>query len=152
MKKKKRFLNMDERNRNIAFRVIAIMYFLTILSLQGIAIYRQFVLGQDISDFEDVAIVLTVNSLFLIAALLYFGAIPLQKIKIRTVLAGYGLILVLGSIFIYLKYNVFLKDGLSLSALFDKFIIVAAVSGLLVLFWVLLSVMGKRRLEKELED
>lgn len=152
MKKKKRFLNMDERNRNIAFRVIAIMYFLTILSLQGIAIYRQFVLGQDISDFEDVAIVLTVNSLFLIAALLYFGAIPLQKIKIRTILAGYGLILVLGSIFIYLKYNVFLKDGLSLSALFDKFIIVAAVSGLLVLFWVLLSVMGKRRLEKELED
>ena len=143
---------MDERDRNIAFRVIAIMYFLTILSLQGIAIYRQFVLGQDISDFEDVAIVLTVNSLFLIAALLYFGAIPLQKIKIRTILAGYGLILVLGSIFIYLKYNVFLKDGLSLSALFDKFIIVAAVSGLLVLFWVLLSVMGKRRLEKELED
>jgi len=55
-------------------------------------------------------------------------------------------------IFVYLKYNVFLEDGLSLSALFNKFIIVAAVSGLLVLFWVLLSVMGQRRMDKELED
>lgn len=143
---------MDERNRSIALRVIAIMYFLTILSLQGITIYRQFALGQDIRDFEDVAIILTVNALFLIAALLYFGAIPLQKIKTGTILLGYALILILGSIFIYLKYNVFLKDGLSLSALLDKFLIVAAVSGLLVLFWVLFSFMGKRRQKQELEE
>lgn len=143
---------MDERNRSVALRVIAIMYFLTILSLQGIIIYRQFVLGQDIHDFEDIAVVLTVNSLFLIAALLYFGAIPLQKIRIRSILLVYALILILGSIFVYLKYNVFLEDALSLSALFNKFIIVAAVSGLLVLFWVLLSIMGKRKMEKELED
>ena len=81
MKNRKPFLNMDERNKQIAYKVIAIMYFLTIIAIQGIVIYRQFVLGQEIYDFEDIAIIMTINSLFLITALLYFGAIPVQKIK-----------------------------------------------------------------------
>ena len=70
-KDKKPFLNMDERNRQVAGRIIAIMYFLTIISMQFILIYRQFVLGQEIQEFEDIAIITTVNSLFLISALLY---------------------------------------------------------------------------------
>ena len=36
MKKGKPFLNMDERNKQVAYRVMAIMYLLTILALQGI--------------------------------------------------------------------------------------------------------------------
>ena len=47
-KDKKPFLNMDERNRQVAGRIIAIMYFLTIISMQFIVIYRQFVLGQEL--------------------------------------------------------------------------------------------------------
>jgi len=53
MKSKKPFLNMDERNKAIAGMVIATMYFLTIIALQGVIIYRQFALGQSIYDFED---------------------------------------------------------------------------------------------------
>ena len=85
-KTKKPFLNMDERNKQIAYKVISIMYFLTIIAMQGILLYRQFVLGQEIGDFEDIAIIVTINSLFLVSALLYFGAIQPRKLKITTIL------------------------------------------------------------------
>ena len=152
MKTNKLFLNMDERNKLIAYKVIAIMYFLTIIAIQGVVIYRQFVLGQSIYDFEDIAIIMTFNSLFLITALLYFGAIPLQKIKLRVVLQFYASIIVLGSIFTYAKYNIFQSPGLSFEQLFDKLVAIFSISGLIVLFWALFSILGKRKLNKELED
>ena len=152
MKTNKLFQNMDERNKLIAYKVIAIMYFLTIIAIQGVVIYRQFVLGQSIYDFEDIAIIMTFNSLFLITALLYFGAIPLQKIKLRVVLQFYAGIIVLGSIFTYAKYNIFQSPGLSFEQLFDKLVAIFSISGLIVLFWVLFSILGRRKLNKELED
>ena len=152
MKKSKSFLNMDERNMQVAYRIMSIMYVLTIMALQGIVIYRQFALGQSIRDFEDIAILMTVNSLFLISALLYFGAIPVQKLKIKTILASYAAIIVLGTIFVYAKYNIFQSPGLSFKELFDKLIITFAVSGIIVLFFVLFSILGKRRINKKLEE
>lgn len=151
-KNSKPFMNMDERNKQIAFRIISIMYFLTIFAMQGIAIYRQFVLGQDLSEFEDIAILMTINSLFLISALLYFGAIPVRKIKAKTLILGYLLFVVLGSIFTYAKYNIFGSADLSLKQLFDKLIIVSAIIGIMMGFWVLFSILGKRRIDKELEE
>jgi len=152
MKKKKPFLNMDERSKLIAYKVIAVMYFLTIIAIQGIVIYRQFALGQSIHDFEDIAIIMVVNSLFLITALLYFGGIPIQKLKIKVILLGYAAIVVLGTLFTYAKYNIFQSPGLSFQQLFNKLIITFAVSGLIVLFFVIFSILGKRKLEKELEE
>ena len=152
MKNKGPFSKLDERNKQIALKVIAVMYFLTIIGMQIIVIYRQFALGQSISEFEDLAILTTVNSLFLVSALLYFGAVPVQKIKIKIILQAYLLIIVLGSIFTYAKYNIFNSPGLSFQQLFDKLIIIFSVSGLIVLFFVIFSLLGKRRLEKELED
>ena len=151
MKPVKPPFSMDERSKLTAMKVIALMYFLTIIALQGITIYRQLVLGQSIHDFEDFAIVLTANSLFLISALLYFGAVPVQKLKISTVLLIYAVIVVLGSVFTYLKYHVFLYPGLPARALIGKALIIAAVSGLIVLFFVIFSLLGKRRMDKELE-
>ena len=141
---------MDERNKQVAYRIIAIMYFLTILAMQGIVLYRQFVLGQELGDFEDIAIIMTVNSLFQISALLYFGAIPIRKLKIKSLLLIYLLLIVLGSGFTYLKYNVFLSPGLSFKQLFDKLIIVFAIIGIMLLFFSLFSILGKRRIDKEL--
>ena len=152
MKSKKPFLNMDERNKLIALKIIAVMYFLTIIAMQGVAIYRQFALGQSIHDFEDFAIILTINSLFLISALLYFGAIPIQKIKIKIILTGYAAIVILGSIFTYAKYNIFQDAGLSLSQILDKILIVIVISGLIVFFFVIFSILGKRKLDKEIVD
>ena len=152
MKKKSLFFKMDERNKQIALRVIAVMYFITIIAIQLIVLYRQLALGQSIDEFQDIAIIMTVNSLFLISALLYFGAVPIQKIKIKYILMAYAVIIVLGSAFTYAKYNIFQSSGLSLSQLFDKLIIIFSISGLIVLFFVIFSLLGKRRLEKELED
>ena len=150
--KNKKPFNMDERNKQVAYRIIAIMYFLTKLSMQGIVLYRQFVLGQEMSDFEDIAIIMTINSLFLISALLYFGAIPIRKLKIKTLLLIYLLFVVMGSAFTYVKYNVFQSPGLSFKQLFDKLIIVFAIIGIMMFFFVLFSILGKRRLDKEIED
>ncbi len=152
MKTKKQFLNMDERSKLIAYKVIAVMYFLTIIGIQGIVIYRQFALGQSISDFEDIAIIMVINSLFLISALLFFGAIPIQKLKIKYIMLGYAAIIVLGTLFTYAKYNIFQSPGLSFQQLFNKLIITFSISGLIVLFFVIFSILGKRKLDKELED
>ena len=142
---------MDERNKQVAFKVIAIMYFLTIIAMQAIVLFRQFALGQEIGDFEDIAIIMTINSIFLISALLYFGAISIQKLKIKSILLIYLGFIVLGSAFTYLKYNVFQNANLSLHQLFDKLTIIAVILGLLMGFWILLSYLGRRRIDKELE-
>ena len=142
---------MDERSRLVALRIIAIMYFLTIVSMQFIVIYRQFALGQELRDFEDIAIITTVNSLFLVSALLYFGAIPVRKLKIKSILLIYALIVVLGSAFTFVKYNLVRSPGLTFMELFQKLIIVYAVTGIIMVFFVLFSFLGKRKMEKELE-
>lgn len=143
---------MDERNKQVAYKVMAIMYLITILGMQGIVIFRQFALGQDIHDFEDIAILMTFNSLFLISALLYFGAIPIRKLKVKNILKIYLLLLVVGSVFTYAKYNLFQGAGLSAKQLFDKLIIIAAVLGIIMFFFIVFGLLGKRKLEKELED
>lgn len=148
---KKPFLNMDERNKQIAYKVIAVMYFLTIIAILGIVIYRQFALGQVIDDFEDIAIVMTVNSLFLISALLYFGAIQIRRLKIKTILLIYVVFVVLGSLFTYVKYNIFRSPALTFEQLLDKLIIIITIVGLIIGFWIILSVLGKKRLDKEME-
>jgi len=151
MKKNKPFLNMDERGKLIAYKVIAIMYFLTIIAMQGVIMYKQFALGQSIHDFEGFAVIFLVNSLFLLSALLYFGAIPIQKLRIKSILLIYFAIVVLGSLFTFLKYNVFQKAGYTFLELMDKILIVMAVSGLILLFFIIFSLLGKRRQEKELD-
>ncbi len=150
-KDKKPFLNMDERSKLVAYRIISIMYFLTILSMQGIVLYRQFALGQELRDFEDIAIIMTVNSLFLISALLYFGAIPIRRLKIKSILLIYLLLVTLGSLFTYAKYNLFGSAKLSFSQLFDKLIAVYAITGIIMFFFIIFSILGKRKMEKELE-
>ena len=142
---------MDERSKLVAYKIISIMYFLTILAMQAIVLYRQFVLGQELHEFEDLAILMTVNSLFLISALLYFGAIPIRKLKIKSILLIYLLLVTLGSIFTYAKYNLFGSAKLSFSQLFDKLIAVYAVTGIIMFFFIIFSILGKRKMEKELE-
>jgi hypothetical protein len=147
----KKPFNMDERNRQIAYKIISIMYFLTILAMQAIILYRQFALGQDLHEYEDIAIIMTVNSLFLISALLYFGAIPIRKLKVKSILLIYALLVVLGSLFTYANYNLFGGQELTFRQLFDKLIAVYAITGIILLFFIIFSILGKRKMEKELE-
>jgi len=150
--KNKMPFNMDERSKQVAYKIMAIMYLITILSMQAIVLYRQFALGQELRDFEDLAIIMTVNSLFLISALLYFGAISIRKLSIKSILLIYLLLVVLGSAFTYVKYNLVRSPGLSFMELFDKLIIVFAILGIMMFFFIMFSYLGKRRLDKEIED
>ena len=150
-KAKKPFLNMDERNKLIAYKVSTIMYLLTIVAMQGIVLYRQFVLGQELGDFEDLAVIMTINSLFLLSALLYFGAIPIRRLSVKRILQIYLVFLALGSLFTVAKYTVFQTPGLTFGQLLDKLLIVGAVISLIMGFFVLFTILGKRRQEKELE-
>lgn len=143
---------MDERNKLVAYKVMSVMYLLTIFAMQIMVIYRQFALGQDYNSFEDLAVLMTINSLFLISALLYFGAFPIRKLKIKTILWMYVGFVFLGSLFTYAKYNIFNKPGLSLAQLLDKLIIIMSIIGIIMSFWILLSILGKRKLDKELES
>lgn len=152
MNSKVPLLKMDERNLQIALRVIGVMYLITIVSMFGIFIYRQFSLGQSISEFEDFAVLMTVNVMFVLTGLLYFGAVPIQKLKIKSILLGYVGFVLLGSLFTYAKYNVFQNPGLSIPQLFDKLVIIFVICGLITLFLVIFSYLGKRKLDKELED
>ena len=142
---------MDERNKQIAYKVISRLYFLTIRAMQGIVLYRQFALGQDLSDFEDIALIMTVNSIFLVSALLYFGAIQVRRLSVKNILLIYLVFVILGSLFTYAKYNIFQSPGLSFAQLFDKLIIIVSIIGLMMGFWILLSILGKKRIDKELE-
>ena len=150
-KNKKSFLNMDERNKTIAYKVIAAMYILTIIAMQGIVLYRQFALKQEMGNFEDIAIIMTINSLFLISALLYFGAIQIRRLKIKSILLAYVVFVVLGALFTYAKYNIFQSPGLSILQLFDKLLIIISITGLIMGFWILLAYISKKRLDKEIE-
>ena len=150
--KKRPFSGLDERSKGVAYKIIAVMYFLTIIAMQAIVIYRQFALGQDIRDFQDIAIVMTVNTLFLVTALLFYGVIPYQKVRIKSILLVYLAIVVLGSLFTYAKYNIFQSPGLSVKELFDKMVIILAVTGLIVLFFVIFSLLGKRKMDKDLKS
>lgn len=149
--KKKNFLNMDERNRQIAQRIMSIMYLLTILAMQGIVLYRQIALGQELHEFEDIAIIMTVNTLFLVSALLYFGAIPVRKLKLKSILLIYLLLVVLGSAFTIVKYKIFGNVALSFGQIFHKLIIVYAVTGIILLFFILFSILGRYKMERDLE-
>lgn len=143
---------MDERNKLTAYKVVSVMYLFTFIALQGIMFYRQFALGQPISNFEDIAIIVTINSLFLISALLYFGAIPIQKLELKTILIGYAVFVVFGSVFTYAKYNIFQSPGLSPAQLLDKLFIIFAITGVITFFFILFSFLSKRKIDKELEE
>jgi hypothetical protein len=143
---------MDERSKLVAYKVIAMMYFMTILSMQGVIMYKQFALGQSIHDFEGFAVIFLVNVLFLLAALLYFGAIPLRKLNLKSIALIYGLFVVLGLLFTFLKYNVFQKMGLSFIEIMDKIIIVVVLCSLILLFFAVFALLGKRKMNKELEN
>lgn len=75
----------------------------------------------------------------------------MPELKVKSIIFIYLGFVFLGSIFTYFKYNVFQSAGLTYEQLFDKLIIIFTIIGLLMGFWILLSYMGKRRIDKELQ-
>jgi magnesium-transporting ATPase (P-type) len=147
MMTKKNPFGADERNRDIFRRICTFLYIVTIYAMIGIILYRQIFLHQDSSQFNDLAMLMTMNVLLGIAAVLYFGAISFKKIRIRVALLFYILLVILGTAF-----SALLRKLTDFASIFDKFLINAAIGAILVSIWLLLAYLGKRRELKQLQD
>jgi hypothetical protein len=148
---KKNPLNVDERGKDIVLKVCSTMYVLTLTALISTMSVRQFVLGQPVRHFEDIAIIVTANILVLIVAVLYLGGIVFQKFRLRYVIAGYVIYVIVGFSFTFIKYRILTTPPLSIGETFGKLSIVVTICGLITALFVLFAYLGKRRVEKDLE-
>lgn len=142
----------DERQRNVYRNLITVLYFISLAALIGMQLYRQFVLGQPSEQWDDIALLITFNILFLLGGGLYLsGVVNLKKIKIRYVVIGYAVFVVLGLLFTIFKYAVLLGEDLGLEQVWDYFLIILPITAILVFAWGLLAYLGHQRIEKQLE-
>ena len=148
----KRPLNLDERDINIVHKICTTLYLITLYSLIGAQLYRQFVLHQAIEEHEDIAIIIAFNVIVFLGSLLYIsGAVDPQKVKLRWIVAGYVGFVLLGFTFTIFKYTIFLGQELSLRQVANYFFTVLKISGLLAIAWGLLAYLGSRRIERQIE-
>jgi hypothetical protein len=147
----KKFFNFDEREYNTFRSLCTVMYLLTIFSLVVIQLYRQFVLHQPQEAWNDIAILLTANILFLFGLTLYLtGAINPREIKLRHLLLGYALFVLVGFLFTIFKYAVLLGQEINLLQVWDSLSTVVIISGVLMLALGLLAYLGNRRIDKQI--
>ncbi|MFC1725627.1 hypothetical protein ACFL4T_08365 [candidate division KSB1 bacterium] len=143
---------MDERNRLVLFRICTIMYYFTMLALMGVLLYRENVLNQPIREFNDIAIIFTVNVIVLLGAVFYFGGITFSRFKIKTVLSVYAIFVIIGFLFTFIRNRFFVDPPLSMSEIFNKLYIIVIICGLLTLLWTFFAFLGKKKLDKVIKD
>lgn len=149
---RKRLFNLDERERNICRNLIAVLYFITLAVLIGMQLYRQFVLGQPSEQWNDIALLITSNVLFLLGGGFYLsGTVNLKNIKIRNIVIGYTVFVLVGLLFTIFKYAVLLGQDVGLEQVWDYFLIILPITAVLMIGWGLLGYLGHRRMEKQLE-
>jgi heme/copper-type cytochrome/quinol oxidase subunit 3 len=143
---------LDEREMNVFRSICTTLYFITLYSLIGIQMYRQFALGQPQQEWNDIAMLIAVNVIVLLGSALFLsGAINPRKVKLSYIIVGYLGFVLLGFAFTIFKYTVLLDQGLTLRRIADYFFTVLKISGILVLVWGILAYLGSRRLEKQIE-
>jgi predicted cobalt transporter CbtA len=148
----KKTFKLDERNLNIFRKICTTFYLITIYSLIGIISYRQFVLHQPSEEWNDIAMLMTINVLATLGAYFYItGVIDIKKFKLRHVLIGFAGFVVVGLTFTIIKYAVILGQDLSSGDVWNILWIVIRISGLLALGLGLLAYLGSRRIEKQIE-
>lgn len=149
---RKRLFNLDERERNICRNLIAVLYFITLAVLIGMQLYRQFVLGQPSEQWNDIALLITSNVLFLLGGGFYLsGTVNLKNIKIRNIVIGYTVFVLVGLLFTIFKYAVLLGQHVGLEQVWDYFLIILPITAVLMIGWGLLGYLGHQRMEKQLE-
>jgi hypothetical protein len=148
----KRFLKLDEREIRVIRKVSSVLYVLTLYSLIGIQLYRQFALQQPSQEWNDIAILISFNVIVWIGSLLYLsGDVNLKAVRIRYLIGGFIGFLIIGLAFTIFKYTVLLGQPLSFQQVLDSFFIVLKVSTVLLGTWGLLAYLGNRRMEKRIE-
>ena len=149
---RKRLFILDERERIVFRDLIAVLYFITLAVLIAMQLYRQFVLNQPLGQWNDMALLITFNILFLLGGGLYLsGTVNLKKIKVRYIVIGYAAFVLFGLLFTIFKYAVLLKQDVGLQQVWDYFLIILPITAVLVIAWGLLGYLGHRRMGKRIE-
>jgi hypothetical protein len=147
----KRFVKLDERGNRIVRQISTILYIVTLYSLIGVQLFRQFVLNQPSEEWNDIAILISFNVIVWLGALLYLsGDINPTDVKIRYLIIGFSGFVILGLAFTIFKYAVLLDQTLSMIQVLDYFFLVIKISAVLIAFWGLLAYLGNRRMEKRI--
>ncbi len=139
-------LRVDERGASILGRVCTRMYLATIVALWLDVLYRQLWLHQPVSSFADIALVLIANVVLSIAAILYLGGVVLPRFRASLVAFFYLTCVAAGTVFWIVK------DPADSSKAFERLLIVASLSGILILLYLLAAYLGTRKVNKELEE
>ncbi len=148
-KMRKKPINLDEREMKVFRSISTTLYLITLFSLIGMQLYRQFVLHQPQAEWNDIAILITFNVVVMLGSVLYLsGTINPKKIKSGYLIAGYLGFVLLGFLFTIFKYTVLLGQHIGLGQILDYLLTVITISGLLVVAWGLLAFLGSRRIEK----
>jgi hypothetical protein len=143
---------LDEREQNVYRSLITRLYFITLTVLIAMQLYRQFALDQPMEQWNDIALLITFNVLFLLGGGLYLsGALNLRKIKARYIVIGYAAFVLIGLLFTIFKYALLLGQDVGLEQIWNYFLIVAPITAVLLIFWGLLGYLGHRRVEKQIE-
>jgi len=143
---------LDERQRGVYRDFVSVLYFITIATLIGMQLYRQFVLGQTTEEWNDIAMLITFNVLFLLGGGLYLsGTFNLKRIKARYILIGYVIFVVIGLLFTIFKYDVLLGQEVGWQQVWDYVLIILPITAVLALGWGLVGYLGHRRMEKQIE-
>ena len=148
----KHSFSLDERGKSILRQTSTILYIITIYSLIGFQLYRQFVLNQPSEEWNDIALIISFNVIVWIGSLLYLsGVVNPKAVKLRYIIIGFTGFVLLGFAFTIFKYSVLLDQTLSMRQIHDYFLTVLKISAILVVFWGLLALLGNRRIEKHLK-
>lgn len=142
---------MDERNVEITRRICARLYLITLMLLMGSMWYRQFILRQETGEFEDIALIFTFNTLFLLGALFYYGGITLPRIKPLPLLGIYVGFALLGSLFTLFKYTLLQGRTFDMGVLSHSLSITATICALIVMAYAFLAYLGGRKVDREID-
>jgi len=147
----KRFnLNIDERSLSTMQKVCTVIYYLNLLILVFILFHRQFVLHQSTREFTDIANLLVFNVIVAVAAILYLGGITFPKMRLRTLFFIYLGFVTVGFLFTLFKYNILLKQSLSVNQIIEKLLIILVLCAGFIFVYGLFAYLGYRKIEKEI--
>jgi hypothetical protein len=140
-------LQVDERSASVFRKVCTRMYLATIAALWLDVLYRQLWLHQPVVEFIDIALVLVANVGLVIGAILYFGGVVIPRFRASLIAAFYAVTVIAGTVFWILR-----DPSGSSGVMIGRLLIVASVSAIFVLLYLLAAYLGTRKLDRDAED
>ena len=140
-------LQIDERTIATTRKICTRLYLLTIFALWLDVCWRQFIAGQPLSEFIDLAALMTVNVILFVGAVLVYGGVAVPKIRASAVAMLYCVCVSVGTVLTIVKYHLS-----SAREILWKLVLVAAIAGVVVLLYIAAAYRGARKANRQIEE